>query len=446
VPLTPGSIVEIGRVVTNTLQLDDPLVSRHHARLYVEADQVEVEDLGSANGTTLVRGGENHRVTEDTQSGTHERLGPHERAVMRPGDALRISSNILVLQRKRKSSPSDLRGISPGATGPIMADPEMRRIYELGARAASSDIPVLILGETGVGKEVMAETIHRRSRRAKRPFLKLNCAALTESLLESELFGHERGAFTGAQSAKVGLLESNDTGTVFLDEIGELPLGTQAKLLRVLEEGSVIRVGATKPKKVDVRFVTATNRELGKEVRAHRFRGDLYYRISGVVLQIPPLRKRMDEIEPLARHFLREFCARTGQGEPRFGPGVLELLRKHDWPGNVRELRNVVQRSALICTEGTLAPEHILLETSSFDSIVPSERELPDFDDDEVVTKVTNPDPTLGALGGDERGRILNALELCGGNQTRAAKLLNMSRRTLINRVEKFNLPRPKKG
>src|SRR5687768_10680966 len=316
--LTPGSTTTIGRSTTATIQIDDNSVSRQHARLFV-GQEVEVEDLGSSNGTTLVRNesGEDEHAT----GSANNRLAPGERVSLHPGDVLRAGTVILVLQ---------LRGRSPStfpqtneASGPIMVDPEMRRAHDLVKRAAATEISVLILGETGVGKELMAETVHRFSVRNNGPFLKLNCAALTDSLLESELFGHERGAFTGAHAAKPGLLESTDGGTVFLDEIGELTPGTQAKLLRVLEERAVIRVGATKPRQIDVRFVTATNRDLTQRVQAGYFRSDLYYRISGLVVLIPPLRQRRVEIEPLAHFFLRQFAIRGGQPEPRLTPGAL---------------------------------------------------------------------------------------------------------------------------
>jgi transcriptional regulator with PAS, ATPase and Fis domain len=325
----------------------------------------------------------------------------------------------------------------------------MRRMYDLATRAAASDISVLVLGETGVGKEVMAETIHRRSPRADHPFLRLNCAALPESLLEGELFGHERGAFTGAHATKAGLLESTDRGTVFLDEIGELPLGTQAKLLRVLEERTVLRLGATKSRRIDVRFVTATNRELGREVRAQRFRGDLYYRITGLVVRIPPLRDRRAEIEPLARHFLREFCLRGRQPEPHLTVEAASKLYDYHWPGNVRELRNVIERATLLATEGQIDREHVMLEPPM------PEVDLADADDFEAVTKVTqaldvrrrSADASKGEPTREtERDRVMRALESCGGNQTRAAKMLGVSRRTLINRLEEFQLPRPKKA
>jgi DNA-binding NtrC family response regulator len=438
--LSFGSVLEIGRSPENQIRLDDPSVSRNHARLYVGTD-IEIEDMGSANGTTLVRAPSLDESPDDTGSDAHRPLDANRRTPLQPGDVLRIGAVIVVLQRKGRSSLSELKSPADSVTSgpPILVDPEMRRAYELVARAAASDISVLILGETGVGKEVTAEQLHRASPRASKPFLRLNCAALPENLLESELFGHERGAFTGAHAAKIGLLEATEGGTVFLDEIGELPLGTQAKLLRVLEERMVTRVGSTKTKRIDVRFVTATNRDLSKEVRTGGFRGDLYYRISGLVVRLPALRQRPSEIEPLARHFLREFCARSAQAVPELLPPALQRLKTHDWPGNVRELKNVMERAALLANHGIITEEEILLELSQPE---PDLSDIDDFDSDTAVFHA--PDPALGERG--ERDRIVRALELCGGNQTRAAKMLGFSRRTLINRLEQFNLPRPKKG
>jgi transcriptional regulator with PAS, ATPase and Fis domain len=449
-PLTAGSVVEIGRSSDNQVQIDDPSVSRHHARLHVNGE-VQVEDLGSANGTSLVRASNTRPEADETDASANQRLEPNQLATVVPGDVLRVGAVILVLQRKGRSSLPSASG-EPAYIGPaVLVDPEMRRVYDLATRAAARDISVLVLGETGVGKEVMAETIHRRSPRAEHPFLRLNCAALPESLLEGELFGHERGAFTGAHAAKAGLIESTDRGSVFLDEIGELPLGTQAKLLRVLEERTVQRLGATKPRHVNVRFITATNRDLAREVRAGRFRGDLYYRISGLVVRIPALRQRPSEIQPMAEHFLREFCARSGQQRPYLSDEAIERLQSYDWPGNVRELRNVMERAALLSIEGHVGAEQVMLEPPL------PEDELEDADDFDAVTKVTTvldpehpahgePAEALSSLPPTERDRIIRALESCGGNQTRAAKLLGISRRTLINRLEQFQLPRPKKG
>ena len=442
--LLPGAILAIGRGPENAVRIDDASVSRSHARIYVN-DEVDVEDLGSANGTTLVRNTPTSpsvapRTAEDdtTSIGTGAgRVAPNARVRLQPGDVLRIGAVLIVLQWHGQAASSEHRASLSGV--PVLVDPEMRRAYELVKRAAATDISVLLLGETGAGKEVMAETVHRYSPRAQKPFLKLNCAALPDSLLESELFGHERGAFTGAHVAKTGLLESTDQGTVFLDEIGELPQGTQAKLLRVLEDRAVTRLGATKPKKIDVRFVTATNRDLPQRVRTGLFRGDLYYRISGLAVRIPPLRQRPSEIEPLARHFLREFCARAEQHEPVVTQGALEVLRTHAWPGNVRELRNVMERATLLAHDGAITADHILLDEAGPEGQT-AELLEPEFDADTAVF-----DPSL-IRGEDEKGRIIRALEACGGNQTRAAKLLGVSRRTLINRLEQFDLPRPKKS
>jgi DNA-binding NtrC family response regulator len=421
--LLPGSVVAVGRGPENAVRIDDASVSRNHARIHV-TDEVDAEDLGSANGTLLVR---NHPPTQEraadedtTSAGSGAgRLAPHVQVRLLPGDVLRIGAVLIVLQwRGTQAASEEHRG---GSGVPVLVDPEMRRAYELVRKAATTDISVLLLGETGAGKEVLAETVHRYSPRAQKPFLKLNCAALPDSLLESELFGHERGAFTGAHVAKTGLLESTDQGTVFLDEIGELPQGTQAKLLRVLEDRAVTRLGATKPKKVDVRFITATNRDLQQRVKSGLFRGDLYYRISGLTVRIPPLRQRPSEIEPLSRYFLREFCSRSETNEPVLTPGALDALRAHQWPGNVRELRNVIERAVLMASDGAITADHVLLDEPI--SQQPYELLDAEFDAETAVF-----DPSMR------------------GDQTRAAKLLGVSRRTLINRLEQFDLPRPKKS
>ena len=436
-------VVTVGRATSNDICIDDASVSRCHLRLHV-GDDVKAEDLGSANGTSILH--ENDGLREETSSETQRRLVPNVPTRIDPGNVLRVGGVPMVLESKRPSTLGTLKMVGP-QKGPLLLDPEMQRAYDLAVRTAASDISVLILGETGVGKEVMAETIHRKSLRKDRPFLKLNCAALPEALLESELFGHERGAFTGAHASKAGLIESTEGGTVFLDELGELPLGTQAKLLRVLEERVLLRLGANKPREINVRFVTATNRDLYKEARAGRFREDLYYRVSGMVLRIPPLRERPSEIEPLARHFLQAFCARTGSPQPELTAGAVRMLLGYSWPGNVRELRNVTERAVLLTEDGVIDESHILLEPKP----MLSEEQLEPLnyvDELEAPTGVFNtPLPSAGSGSReDERQRILRALELCGGNQTRAAESLNVSRRTLINRMIEFGLPRPRKN
>jgi DNA-binding NtrC family response regulator len=258
----------------------------------------------------------------------------------------------------------------------------------------------------------------------------LNCSALVESLIESELFGHEKGAFTGAQTAHEGLLETGDGGTVFLDEIGELPLGVQSKLLRVLEERVVRRVGATTGRKVDVRFICATNRDLADE---GRFRRDLYYRINGVTIGIPPLRDRRSEIAPLTR----AFAARARAGTIALGREVTAALEHHGWPGNIRELRNTVERAVLLSSGGTIRPSHLALERARESSpTIPIER----------VSSERIEQSLPSAVADLERQRILDALEQCGGNQTRAARVLGISRNTLLARLDAYGLPRPRKS
>lgn len=323
----------------------------------------------------------------------------------------------------------------------------MKRIYSLVARAAATDISVLLIGETGTGKEALAQTVHQRSPRRPAPFLQLNCAALSESLLESELFGHEKGAFTGAQGSKAGLLEATDGGTIVLDELGELGVNVQAKLLRVLENREVLRVGGTKPRRINVRFVSSTNRELTAEVQQGRFRGDLYYRVSGLTLRIPPLRDRPSELGPLARLFVSEFCATIGQTALPILPTAHELMRAYHWPGNVRELKNVMERAVLLAEQHPIAAEHLVLDMPN-GPVITYPKTAPVVGVTAGVTAPPSGDPNTEpgkSIPAPERDRIASALELCGGNQTRAAELLGISRRTLINRIEQFQLPRPQK-
>jgi two-component system, NtrC family, response regulator AtoC len=355
----------------------------------------------------------------------------------------------------------------PVQVGPIVVrSPVMRKLYELLERVAPGEITVLILGDTGVGKEVMAEQVHRRSPRRDKPFLRLNCAALSESLLESELFGHERGAFTGAHQMKAGLLETAQGGTVFLDEIGELPMPVQVKLLRVLEERQVWRVGGIKPRPIDVRFVAATNRDLEAAVGEHKFRQDLYFRLAGVTLHIPPLRERAEEIEPLAREFARQLSR-----NPRahtLSPDVIALMAGYSWPGNIRELRNAIERAVLLAGDGPVLPEHFPVEkmtatvsTPISDAPLPRPTPIrpdrepqgsqhdtlpPDSEEDTEATDAVSLGERLRRQVQEvERQHIIDALTRCGGNQTRAARELGISRRTLISRLEAYNIPRPLK-
>ena len=299
-------------------------------------------------------------------------------------------------------------------------------------RVARSRVSVVITGETGVGKDVLARRLHELSPRAARPFVALNCAAISDGLLESELFGHQRGAFTGADTYKPGLIEAADGGTFFLDEVGELSLGAQAKLLRVIETRAVHRLGALVPRELDVRFVAATNRAIEADVAAGRFRADLLFRLDGIRLNLPPLRERQGEIMPAAEQFLAELAARDGLPAPVFSDAAQRVLRSHPWSGNFRELRNVVERAALLCADGRIEPRDLMVSERAITVGLP------------VAAPVITPAPGPGrdAAG---RERLLAALKACAGNQTRAAKLLGVSRRTLINWLDAHGVPRPRK-
>jgi two-component system response regulator AtoC len=338
-----------------------------------------------------------------------------------------------------------LDGGRPRADGTVpvlVVDPVMVRLHALAERVAASDMTVLVLGETGVGKEVLAERIHRLSPRAAEPLLRLNCAALAESLLESELFGHEKGAFTGAGQAKPGLLETASGGTVFLDEIGDLSLGLQVKLLRVLEERQVRRVGGLRPRPIDVRFIAATHQDLEAAVEQGTFRADLFYRLSGVTLVVPPLRERLAEIEPIARALVTSACQRAGRWPPpELTEPALELLRAYAWPGNVRELRNTMERAVLLCGDGPILPEHLPGDKMAA-PLAPPMAPLPPGGGARPLADAA----TLAAQRqASERQAIVEALRRCNGNQGQAAKELGIARRTLIRRLEAYKLPRPRK-
>jgi two-component system response regulator AtoC len=455
-PLPESGEISIGRGSRNDVRIDDSSVSRSHVVLRISRSKIEAEDLGSSNGTTLLRDRREDSLAEETSTGVHRdsQLQPRRPVSIRVGDMLRVGSVLVLLSEHSPSGGVETArrhdtlkppSLTPATFGPaVLLDKEMQRLYALATRAAQSDIPILILGETGVGKEVLAETIHQRSKRQGSAFLRLNCAALSESLLESELFGHEKGAFTGATSARAGLLESTDGGTVFLDEIGELSMQTQAKLLRVFEERRVLRLGSTRPRSIDVRFITATNRDLEAEVRRGRFRHDLFYRVNGVSLRIPPLRERREEIAPLAKYFLDGFCARSGIRPPVISEAALLALEAYDWPGNVRQLRNVMEQAPFVAGDGVILPEHIITPRVA----APAQSLYRIDEEHSEATDPFSPPTLVGSRRIRHTGReqIVAALARCGGNQTRAAELLGVSRRTLINRMEEYGLPRPKKS
>ena len=333
----------------------------------------------------------------------------------------------------------------------LVAAPEadrkpMEEVMRLTASVANSDLTVLVTGETGVGKELIAEMIHRISPRGTKPFMRINCAAIAEQLLESELFGHARGAFTGADTARVGLFEAAAGGTVLLDEIGEMSLRIQASLLRVLEERVVRRVGESAPRPIDVRIVCATNRSLADESAAGRFRLDLYYRISGVTIPIPPLRDRPYAVEAIARAFAALASARTRRGAPAFTDEALEALRTSAWPGNIRELRNAIERAVLLAGGGPIRPAELGLDRETVrPSAVTITQDTPTIPPPLVSTAPADPRALANEIEELERRRIVEALERFGGNQTRAARALGLSRTTLVARMEAYALRRPRK-
>jgi DNA-binding NtrC family response regulator len=341
-----------------------------------------------------------------------------------PQDGRNAAALLARAGERAEVSPSD-------APAPVTCVEEsMQRLYALASRAAAGTIGVVILGETGVGKDVLARWIHDASPRAARPFVAVNCAALSESLLESELFGHERGAFTGAAQPKEGLLETAPGGTVFLDEVGELPPATQAKLLRVVETREVLRVGGVRARKVDVRFVAATNRDLEADVARGAFRRDLYFRLNGMTLSIPPLRERPRDLPLLAAAFVKALARGAGRRRaPTLSEGALAALGAHAWPGNVRELRNVLERALLLCDDDAITEAHLPTESFATASEPP-----PPAD-------VAEPSSEPAA----ERARILAALAACGGNQSRAAKQLGISRKVLLARLDAYGVARPRK-
>jgi DNA-binding NtrC family response regulator len=303
--------------------------------------------------------------------------------------------------------------------------PAMLDVYKMVARVAPTLSTVLVVGESGTGKELVARAIHTHSPRATGPFVAVNCTALTESLLESELFGHAKGAFTGAVTSKRGLFEEAQGGTLFLDEIGDVSPKMQAQLLRVLQEGEIRRVGGTEPVKVDVRVVAATNRDLEDEVKAARFREDLYFRINVVTIRLPPLRERPSDIDLLVDHFLRKYAQRERRSEAGIAPEALELLRKHAWPGNVRELENVIERALALAKDGVVLQSDLPVEVAG--AAAPS---LPAAGTDGLVADR----PTLAEL---ERRYIDLILKETGGNKKRAAEILGIDRRTLYRTLER---------
>jgi len=301
--------------------------------------------------------------------------------------------------------------------------PRMRDVYQFVSRVAPHESTVLIRGESGTGKELVARAIHRTSKRGNRPFVAINCAALTESLLESELFGHERGAFTGAITQKKGKIEIADGGTLFLDEIGELALTLQAKLLRVLQEREFERVGGTRPIKVDIRLIAASNRNLDEAVKSNLFRQDLFFRLNVVSIMLPPLRERRDDIPLLATYFVQKYARATDRRVVAISPEAHRLLKNYDWPGNVRELQNALERAVVLGSSDHIRPEDLP------EALVENNEST-----DAGVTRYHD------AVNTVKRQLILRAIEQAGGNFTEAAKLLDLHPNYLHRLVRNMDL------
>ena len=314
--------------------------------------------------------------------------------------------------------------------------PAIIEVMKTLARAAPTQATVLLLGETGTGKELVARTIHSYSERNGRRFVAVNCSALAEGLLESELFGHLRGAFTGAAGARPGLFREADRGTLFLDEIGDISPALQARLLRALQEHEIVPVGSETPVKVDVRIIAATHRDIGALVRAGKFREDLYYRLNVVTLQLPPLRDRKQDIPLLMDHFLRELTERHGRGPVAVDAEAQHRLLAYDWPGNIRELQNVLERALVLAEQDVIGPEHLPAEVRPGGG--PPDPPAPDADEAPVVSPSVN---VLLSLEEVERRHVLRVLEATGGSREEASRILGISRRTLTRMVQRWGLP-----
>jgi DNA-binding NtrC family response regulator len=311
----------------------------------------------------------------------------------------------------------------------VAESPRMREVWALVRRAAESRSTVLVTGESGTGKELVARAVHYHSARVGGPFVAVNCKALAEGVLESELFGHERGAFTGAERAKPGLFERADGGTLFLDEIGEVSESFQAKLLRVLQERSLRRMGATEERAVDVRVVAATNRDLKAEVGAGRFREDLFFRLAVIPIQLPPLRERREDVLPLAHHFLARWCEKTGRSLAGWTPEVEAWLLRHDWPGNVRELENVLERGVVLARGDRIGTDDLLLEASDAGS-------TPEGGDE--IAPASAAASLQDFLDGAAADRIRRVLAESGGKRVEAARRLGVDRATLWRLMRRY--------
>jgi two-component system response regulator FlrC len=328
--------------------------------------------------------------------------------------------------------PEKAKPVKHKAVQIITKDPRMEKLLKLAARVADSSASVLIQGESGTGKELLARFLHEKSTRRDQPFIAINCAALPENLLESELFGHEKGAFTGALAKKAGKFELADKGTLFLDEITEMQFHLQSKLLRVLQEKVVDRVGGTQPVDVDVRVIATTNRDAKAAVETQAFREDLFYRLNTIPLIIPPLRERRRDIEPLCDFFIKKYCRIDARSVKGLTDQALSVLINHTFPGNVRELENVIHRAVLLAETDMITPADLLMDDAA---------DIPLADDDSGAEFAGAEDFSAGSLKEMEQKMIFKTLDQTEGNRTHAAKILGISVRTLRNKLNEYKAP-----
>ncbi len=407
--------IVVGRSRSCDIVVDDGSVSREHAAIFDAGGELRLEDLGSRNRTTV----------------TGRALREGESAAISVGSVIEIGHATLLVQHGEPAGTPVAAGATPGT---VVSDPTMQRLHALLDVIAPSPLNVLLLGETGTGKEVFAEALHARSLRARAPLVRVNCAGLAGSLLESELFGHEKGAFTGAQGAKPGLFEAATGGTLFLDEVGEMPLDTQAKVLRVIEAGEVTRLGSVAPRRVDVRYVAATHRHLEARIEDGSFRADLFFRLNGYTMTLPPLRERREDILPLAELFVERMAkaGHAGAGCRRvLGPDAQAALEQYAWPGNIRELKNVIERASVLAgPSGRIEPRHLQLAPRASDGAE------------------GNASPLRAQRSSFEYQHILGVLEETGGDRKAAAAILGIAYRTLLAKLAENGHPssRSRKG
>jgi sigma-54-specific transcriptional regulator len=346
--------------------------------------------------------------------------------------ALRPEAPLLTARQAQRSAHASIR-----ASALVFADPRSEALFDYLERVGPSEATVLIQGETGTGKELVAGHVHALSERQDGPFVAINCAALNESLIDAELFGYTKGAFTGAHADQAGWFETARGGTLFLDEIGDLPLGAQVKLLRVLQQREVVRVGARTPLPVDFRLVAATNIDLKAAVEAGHFRADLYYRLSVAEVRLPPLRERPGDIAPLARHFLRIYAERMGDRPVQFTPQALARLQGHGWPGNIRELENVIHHTLLICRGSEIRPQDIHLperpQLAGEPATAPEERL-------QLALRELLARGTADLHATTERILIETAYRYCGDHQIQTAEALGISRHVLRERLQRLGV------